>query len=85
MWLKNFFQKKYSKKNVEFIISDILRQTVDRDNVSKFLKDDISPLLGDQLVQNFFEKLNEKEKTTDIYHSDYWLKKLDSIEKFGTF
>lgn len=71
----------YTKEVVELIISDILRQTVDRCTVRCFLQEDISPLLGEKLVETFFAKINDLEKKADVYQLDYWMKKLELFQK----
>ena len=76
----NFFWKKdktieYSKELVEYIIRDILNNTINRNELLNLMKEELEPIIGKHILNQFFVKLNSIEKKDDKYKKEYWINK----------
>jgi hypothetical protein len=82
MW---FSKKKYNQKEVEYIVTAILRETVDRHTLRKIIEEKLSEIIGPRCVGQCFEKLNEIEEEADPAQVKFWMDKIEELRKTGAF
>ena len=78
MW---FSKKKYSQKEVEYIVTSILRETVDRESVRKVIEENLTEIIGVRSVGECFEKLNLLEEKADPIQVRFWMDKIEQLRK----
>ena len=88
MWLfgkKQNTQQEYSKELVEYLLKDMLAQTVSREILFELIKEELEPIVGKDIIVNFFTKLNEIEKHSDKNQLEYWSKKAKRADDLEIF
>lgn len=76
-----FGKQKYNKKSVEYVMKEILRQTIDRD----LLKKEIGKYLDEKQIVEFYENINRKEILKDHQCLNKWMKKLEDLNNNKIF
>lgn len=69
----------YREADIEYIVSEILDSTVDRDMLELILMDEIAPLVGQDQVNRIWLRLNELEQSHDSHKLPYWISMLRSF------
>ena len=76
-----FFKKKeikYTEEEVKYIIEKILKETVNREILFEILYGEIKDIVGSNVVQDLYKKINQKEIEVDKKDIDYWMNVLKS-------
>jgi len=74
-------KKTYSKESVVYILNEILRQTVDRETLKRMIFSEMRPLVGEKVIDDFYKKTNDLEAIVDAKKTDYWIDKLNKLNK----
>ncbi len=85
MWPFKKKESKYSRKAITYVLSEILRQTVDREILRDIVDINLQPLVGNAVLTDFYIKLNEAEKKIDTRKAKYWLDKMEILKDTKAF
>jgi len=85
MWPFNKREPEYSKRAIVYILSELLRQTVDRETLRNTIDVTLQPIVGDTVLADFYVKINRAEKTIDARRAEYWLEKMEILRKAKVF
>jgi len=75
-----FWNKKkdtYNQSDVQYIIRKILQTTVDREVLKEIIENDLRPIIGNKVVQDFYLKLNFEDIEADDEAVNFWVEILN--------
>jgi hypothetical protein len=82
MW---FCKKRYNEKEVQYIISSILQQTVDRQSIRRIIEENLGEIIGPKCMGQCFEKLNSIEEIADPEQVKLWMDRIEELRKNKIF
>jgi len=85
MWFKKRKSEEYSKDLVKYLLNKILTETVDRDLLLELMIDELEPIIGKSVINQFYAKLNELERDLDKRKIDYWMRKAEEADQEKVF
>lgn len=74
-------RKCFSYEEVEYLVKDILRQTIDRETMRIILDNELDELIGERLVHQIIEKINNMEKEVDPNKVVFWMNKINQLKR----
>ena len=70
--------KKYDEYAVRYVLSSILSSTIDRRVISLILEEELKYIVGKDIINNIYKKINHNDKRVDKWNINKWMTVLDN-------
>jgi len=71
-WKKNK-KSLYTEEEVQYIIEQILKETINGENLFEILYNEIKDIVGSDVIQSLYKRIHETEKEVDAKDVKYWM------------